>query len=282
MALQRRNEASSPATNGVSSGGGGGGGGNSSALCNTLEPEALELMNVAFLDPNVPQAQRVRDGNGEFVTGKGVKVAWIADGLDPTILGFTHTDGPPVFIDYQDFSGDPAGTPTFGGEAFGDASSIAAQDTPNGKVLKYDIGQFVVTALHKLPTSPCNIRIRGMAPGASLVGLKVFSLIGVTTNTAIVQAIEYAVVHADVDVINESFGGNPLPDNDNDPVALADEAAVRAGVTVVAATGDAGSNGKLGTPAPAAVVISAGATTQLRLFAPAGYGGSFFVKGEGW
>jgi hypothetical protein len=251
-------------------------------LCNTLEPEALQLTHTAFLDPTVPQAQRVRDGNGEFVTGKGVKVAWIADGLDPTVAGFTHTDGTPVFIDYQDFSGDPAGTPTLGGEAFGDASSIAAQDTPNGKVLKYDIGQFVVRALHTLPTSPCNIRIRGMAPGASLVGLKAFSQIGVTTNTAIVQAIEYAVVHADVDVINESFGANPLPDNDNDPIALADEAAVQAGVTVVAATGDAGSNGTLGTPATNAAVISAGATTQLRLYAQTGFGASFFAKGKGW
>ena len=136
-----------------------------------------------------------------------------------------------MFVDYQDFSGDPAGTPTAGGEAFGDASSIAAQDTPKGKLLQYDISQFV-NAAHPLP-SPCNIRIRGMAPGASLVGLKVFSNIGISTTSNFVQAIEYAVLHDDVDVINESFGGNPFPDNDNDPIALADQAAVRGGVTVV-------------------------------------------------
>jgi hypothetical protein len=254
----------------------------SPALCNTLEPEALQLTHAAYLDPTIPQAQRVRDGNGEFVTGKGVKVAWIADGLDPTIAGFTHTDGTPVFIDYQDFSGDPAGTPTGAGEAFGDASSIAANDTPNGKVLKYDIGQFVVTALGTLPTSPCNIRVRGMAPGASVVGLKAFSAIGITTNTQLVQAIEYAVVHDDVDVINESFGGNPFPDNDNDPVALADQAAVRAGVTVVVSTGDSGYNGTMGTPSTDAAVISSGATTQLRLYAQAGYGPSFFATGQSW
>src|SRR5215469_13069676 len=40
----------------------------SPALCNTLEPEALQLTHTAYLDPNVPQAQRVRDGTGEFVT----------------------------------------------------------------------------------------------------------------------------------------------------------------------------------------------------------------------
>jgi Subtilase family len=261
-------------------GGSGGGKPGSQALCGTLEPEALQLMHVAYLDPSIPQAQRVRDGNGDFVTGKGVKVAWLADGIDPTIAGFTHTDGTPVFIDYQNFSGDPAGTPTPGGEAFGDASSIAANDTPNGKVLTFDLGQFVDKALGTLPVSPCNIRIRGVAPGASLVGLKVFSSIGITTNTAFVQAIEYAVLH-DVDVINESFGANPLPDNNNDPITLADQAAVRAGVTVVASTGDAGYNGTMGSPSTDSLVLSSGATTQLRSYAQLGYGASFFAT-NGW
>ena len=253
--------------------------GASSALCNTLEPEALQLTHSAFLDSKVPQAQHVRDGNGEFVTGKGVKVAWIADGLDPALPGFVRPDGSSVFIDYQDFSGDPAGTPTGGGEAFGDASSIAAQDTPNGKPLTFDISQFVNPA-RALP-SPCNIRIRGMAPGASLVGLKVFSQLGITTNAAIVQAIEYAVIHDDVDVINESFDFDDFPDNEDDVISLADEQAVRGGVTVVVSTGDAGTNGTMGAPSTDAAVISVGATTQFRLYAQTGDGTASFGKG-GW
>ncbi len=242
----------------------------SGALCNTLEPEALQLTHTAFADPSIPQAQQVRDGHGQLVTGKGVKVAYLADGLDPTIPGFIHTDGTPVFIDYQDFTGDPAGTPTAGGEAFGDASSIAAQDTPNGQPLTFDISKFV-NAAHPLP-SPCNIRIRGMAPGASLVGLKVFSQINPTTTSNFVQAIEYAVIHDDVDVINESFGGNPFPDNANDPISLANDAAVRAGVTVVVSSGDAGTAGTLGSPATERAVIASGATTQFRIYAQTGDG----------
>ena len=179
-------------------------------LCNTLEPQALQLTHSAFLDASTPQAQQVLDGNGQKVTGKGVKVAFIADGLEPTVAGFVRPDGSSVFIDYQDFSGDPAGTATPGGEAFGDASSIAAQDMPNGTLLTFDISQFV-NAAHPLP-SPCDIHVRGMAPGASLVGLKVFSNLGLTTDSGFVQAIEYAVIHDDVDVINESFGGSPFPD----------------------------------------------------------------------
>lgn len=242
----------------------------SPALCGTLEPEALQLTNTAFADPSVPQAQSVLDGNGKSVTGRGVKVAFLADGLDPTLPGFTRPDGTSVFIDYQDFSGDPAGTPTESAEAFGDASSIAAQDMPNGHPLTFDISQFVNPA-HPLP-SPCNIRIRGMAPGASLVGLKVFSNLGYTTTSSFVQAIEWAVVHDDVDVINESFGGNPYPDTANDPISLANAAAVRAGVTVVVSTGDAGTAGTLGSPTTDPYVIAAGASTQFRLYAQIGYG----------
>src|ERR1700722_3961992 len=235
------------------------------ALCNTLAPEALQLTNTASSDSSTPQAQLVRDGNGQLVTGKGVKVAYIADGIDPTVAGFVRPNGSHVFIDYQDFSGDPAGTTTPGGEAFGDASSIAAQDMPNGRQLNFDIGKFVNPA-HPLP-APCNVHIRGMAPDASLVGLKVFSALNATTTSGFVQAIEYAVVHDDVDVLNESFGGNPFPDNADDPISLANDAAVRAGVTVVVDTGHAGTAGTLGSPSTESNVIAVGATTQFRAYA---------------
>ena len=239
-------------------------------LCNTLEPEALQLTNAAFANSSRPQAQQVRDGNGQLVTGKGVKVAYIADGLDPTVAGFTRPDGTPVFFDFQNFSGDPAGTPTGGGEAFGDASSIAAQDNPDGTPLIFDISQFV-NATHPLP-SPCDIRIRGMAPGVSLAGLNVFSNLGLTTTSTFVQAIEWAVLHDKVDVLNESFGGEPLPDNSADPISLADDAAVAAGVTVVVSTGDAGTYGSIESPSSDPAVIAAGATTQYRFYAQTGSG----------
>ncbi|HEX4240185.1 MAG TPA: S8 family serine peptidase [Steroidobacteraceae bacterium] len=240
-----------------------------SSLCNTLEPEALQLTHTAFLDPTTPQAQSVLDGNGQTVIGRGVKVAFIADGLDPTIAGFVRPDGSKVFFDYRDFTGDAAGVPTSGEEAFGDASSVAAQDDPNGKPLRFDISRYSGSAF-KLP-SPCNIQIRGMAPGASLAGLKVFNSQGASTTSSIVQAIEWAVSHDDVDVINESFGENYAPDNGNDPVSLADAAAVAAGVVVVASTGDAGSQDTLGSPSTDPDVIAVGASTQFRSYAQLAY-----------
>lgn len=234
-------------------------------LCNTLEPEALQVTNTAFLDTSVPQAQTLRDGNGQLLTGKGVKVAFLADGLDPNIKGFSRADGSKVFIDYQDFSGDPAGTPTGGGEAFGDASSIAANDVVAGKPLSFDISKYV-NAAHPLP-SGCNIRVRGMAPGASLVGLKVFGAQGATFSTY-VQAIEYAVLVDDVDVINESLGTNSLPPSIN-PLVLANRAAVRAGVVVTESSGDAGP-GTLDDEGAEDAVISVGGTTTFRAYAQTG------------
>jgi hypothetical protein len=241
---------------------------NVASLCNTLEPEALQLTNTAFLDPSTPQAQNVVDGHGQPVTGKGVTVAVIADGMDPNIPGFVRPDGSKVFVDYQDFTGDPAGTFTGGGEIFGDASSVAAQDMPNGQPLLYDISQFAFATL----PSPCNIRIRGMAPGASLVGINIFSYVTYAPLSIAVQAIDWAVVHDQVDVINESFGDNYVADASTDPLSLANAAAVQAGVTLTVASGDAGSAGTFGAPATNPNVIAAGASTQFRFYAQTGFG----------
>jgi Peptidase inhibitor I9 len=72
-----------------------------------LEPEGLQATRTASADPARPQAQRLADG-------AGVRVAWIADGLDPANPDFVRADGSSVFADYRDFSGtDPAA----GGEA---------------------------------------------------------------------------------------------------------------------------------------------------------------------
>jgi hypothetical protein len=79
-----------------------------------VEPQALQLINVKFDDPTVPQVSNLVDGAGQPVTGAGVKVAFIADGVDIHNPDFTRF-GPvnqSVFIDYQDFSGDGLDAPT--------------------------------------------------------------------------------------------------------------------------------------------------------------------------
>jgi hypothetical protein len=222
----------------------------------SLEPEALQLTDTAFSNPHTPQAQDLRGGNGALINGAGVKVAFIADGVDINNPGFMR-NGHSIFVDYKDFSGDGPNAPTAGGEAFLDASSIAAQGNK-----AYDVNNYLANPLPK----PCPIRILGMAPGVSLVGLKVFGKSNATTTSAFVQAIDYAVNVDHVNVINESFGNNPFPDLQNDPISIADANAVAAGVTVTVSSGDAGFASTIGSPSTLPGVISVGATTQYRSY----------------
>lgn len=230
-----------------------------------LEPEALQTTNTAFANPATPQAQ-------SLATGAGVKVAFLADGLDINNPDFVRADGSHVFVDYRDFSGEGPDAPSSAAEAFGDASSIAAQGLHT-----YDLADFVNPA-HPLPKG-CTITVRGIAPGASLVGLKVFGNAATAPTSRFIQALDYAVNEAGVDVINESFGANPFPDLGNDPISLADDAAVDAGVTVVSSTGDAGTTGTIGSPASDAKVISVAATTTFRSYAQTGSSGFPFSNG---
>jgi subtilisin family serine protease len=217
-----------------------------------LEPEALQTTHVAYDDPSTPQA-------ASLATGKGIKVAYIADGIDIDNPDFKRADGSRVFSDYQDFSGEGVNTPGDDAEAFGDASAIAAQGRQT-----YDLADFTNTA-SQLPKG-CTIRVRGVAPDASLVGLKAIASNGFGTTSAIVQAVDYAVNVDKVDVINESLGSNPYPDNNTDPWSVANRAAIAAGVTVVASSGDSGINGTIGNVASDPAIIAAGASTTFRIY----------------
>ena len=77
-------------------------------------------MHVAYTDATVPQASA-------YATGKGVKVAFFGEGIDVNNPDLIRADGSHVIADYQDFTGQGPNAPTSGGEAFGDASSLAAQ-----------------------------------------------------------------------------------------------------------------------------------------------------------
>ena len=168
-------------------------------------------------------------------------------------------------VDYKDFYGDGPNAPTGGAEAFGDASAVAAQ----GNVV-YDVAEFSNPNVVSYPGGHCYIKIVGVAPGADIVALKAGSEL--LPNSAILQAIDYAVNTAHVDVINESFGGNIYPDSGaRNTIQLFDEQAVKGGVTVTVSTGDAGTTSTIGSPSTSPAVISAGATTDSRIYEQTGY-----------
>ncbi|MGO9783739.1 MAG: S8 family serine peptidase [Streptosporangiaceae bacterium] len=207
------------------------------------------------------------------ITGAGVTVAFIADGLDPGNPDFIR-NGKSIFKDYADFSGDGPGTQTGGEEAFGDASMIAAQG--NGT---YDLSSYDNPA-YPLPRN-CDIKIEGMAPGASLIGLKADGRLFFSTSS-ILQSIDYAITHG-VNVLNESFGENAYSDNNaRDAIQLFNDAAVRHGITVTVATGDAGISGTQASPSTDPNVISAGASTDFQSYEQTGYAGARFFSSGRW
>jgi hypothetical protein len=227
----------------------------------TLEPEALTQINAQYQNPS-QKGQAALLANGH-----GVNVAFMADGVSFNDSDFIRPNGDSVFSDVEDFGG--SGGFYYGGETEGmlDASSIGAQGNE-----RYFVGEYTSSLNHafNFANSCPVIKLVGDAPGANLVDLQVFGTYA--TTSGFVQAIQYAV-NNHVNVLNQSFGSNPYPDQNTDPISIADQAAVAAGVTVVASAGDAGANGTQGAPSTLPGVIAAGASTSFQIYKQLGDGG---------
>jgi hypothetical protein len=225
-----------------------------------IEPEARTLIHANAAD--------------KIVNGSGIKVALLYDGVDVNNPDLIRPNGQHVIFDYQDFSGQGPDTPTSGFANYM-AGLVAAQGNQT-----YDLSNFVSPA-HPLPAG-CNIKIKGIAPGVSMAELNWGGDDAAVYNSNIIQAIQYAVMVDHVNVLDEPFGGTAVPNNQTDPPALANQAAVAAGVVVVSATGDTGnSDGDIWSPGGVPGVIGVGATTSLQAYVQTDTNGPALGSG-GW
>ncbi|MCE1248694.1 MAG: S8 family peptidase [Firmicutes bacterium] len=103
----------------------------------------------------------------------------------------------------------------------------------------------------------------GVAPEASLVGVKVLNSSGSGAFSDVISGIQWAVENKDkfgINVISMSLGGYASQSYKDDPVAQAVEAAVDKGIITCVAAGNSGPSGKtIGTPGTAPHVLTVGA-----------------------
>lgn len=219
------------------------------------EPEADADIHASDGSPSAP------DMANSIATGTGVIVA--NEGMNELAgnPNFTRADGSHVVIDAPDYTADHSND-----EFYGDASSIAAQGT-----VTYQYSGALPNA--GIPAG-CSFYIEGDAPGASLLDLSDTPYDSPVQSLArVVAGIDNAVT-GNADVISESFGATYVPGSAfSKYFEAADNAAVAAGVTVVASSGDSGDSGTVMAPSSDPLVISAGAVDNFRLVAmDDGYG----------
>ena len=207
-----------------------------------LEPEALTVTHT--------------DQAWHVATGKGVVVA--IDGMNdlagnPNLI---RADGSHVVL------GSPTPNADNGDdESYGDASVVAAQGT-----VTYDYSKEL--PFSGLPAG-CTFQVKGLAPDSSLVdadGQDFPSQQG-ALESQVIAGIDNAVVNLHANVLSQSFGFDAA--GGVNLLYQADDAAVAAGVTVAASSGDSGSSGTMILPAADPNVIAVGATDTLRLRAQA-------------
>ena len=211
-------------------------------------------------DADVHASDGIPGAPGEansIATGAGVVVA--NEGMNELAgnPNFFRPDGSPVVIDAPDYTANDSND-----EFYGDASSIAAQGT-----VIYQYSGALPDATVPIPAD-CTFYIEGDAPGASLIDLSNTPYDPPEQTLAQVASGIDNAVSSNADVISESFGAPYIPGTgEANFFESVDNAAVAAGVTVVASAGDSGDSGTVLAPAADPNVIAAAALDNFRLVA---------------
>jgi serine protease AprX len=194
------------------------------------------------------------------VTGSGVDVALIDTGVSP-VEGLATTGkivyGPDLSLESQ--APDLRNLDTNGHGTFM-AGIIAGKDG----ALTSPYGDAPASAF------------RGVAPDARIVSVKVGVADGGTDVSQVIAAIDWVVQHRNdnglnIRVINLSYGTNSAQDYQIDPLAFAVEQAWKAGIFVVAATGNEGyvfKTGSLTSPASDPRILAVGASNEATPWSP--------------
>jgi serine protease AprX len=244
------------------------------------DPEVVSISADADVTANAKKSSKVSSsdssavvsavkqalGLGNWFTGSNVVVAVIDSGLAPL----------------EDFSGRIIGSYDF---TRGGISTTASDEYGHGTHVAGLIGASGASSRNEY---------QGVAPGVKFLNLRVLDKNGTGRTSDVIAALEFAVANKDrfgIRVINLSLGHPIYEPAVTDPLVAAVEAAARAGITVVVAAGNYGTNATTGETgyagiaspgnAPSAITVGS-AQTQGTLQRADDLVASYSSRGPSW
>jgi serine protease AprX len=216
-----------------------------------VDPEQTWMAGVADTT-RAFEAWKRSDPSGRKLTGQGVGVALIDSGVSPV----PGLDAPGKVVDGPDLSFE-AGAPNLAHlDTFGHGTHMA------GIIAGRDAG---IAAGGEATAANDPAKFVGIAPGATIVNVKVAATDGAVDVSQVIAGIDWVVAHRDdpglnIRVLNLSFGTDSVQDAQLDPLSHAVEAAWRNGIVVVVAVGNDGlSTTRVTMPAANPYVLAVGA-----------------------
>ena len=200
-------------------------------------------------------------------TGEGISVAIIDTGIDPNHVSINDFDDDPAtndpkvvaFYDALDDSGDD-----------GSGTSQAYDDHGHGS---HCAGITAGTGAVDGPMSTGEQLYRGVAPGASLVGVKVLDGGGSGSFAEVMRGMEWTIdnqIKYNIRSASMSLGGPwmaELTQEQEERVTTLANEMVAHGISLMIAAGNSAAYGTIGTPGAAKDVITVGATEDSRQLA---------------
>jgi len=196
--------------------------------------------------PLVRGLQSQISGAGMNVSGLGIRVCVVDTGIDSDHIMYSARIDASAGFDFHNNDSNPEDDHGHGSHT----SGIAV----GGEGISVDVG------------CPGSVPFQGLAPEATLIGVKVLNQFGGGLDSNIIAGIDHCADQspsgARADVINMSIGTGEFSGNCTHSWAVASNNAVANGVVAVASSGNDNYSNAMGSPACGVDVIAVGATYE--------------------